>query len=81
MARRGRPRQAQPPVIYQLKLRLRPGEDDDLLTFLAAIPLRCRPAAVKAALRAGSLTNLQVAGLPADDDVAAALAAGGLLFE
>ncbi len=70
--RRGRPPLAQPSRVYTIKLRLRPGEDDDLVAFLEAIPLRSRAAAVKAALRSGRLVAPAAAG-PADGEMAAAL--------
>jgi len=39
----------------RLKLRLYPGEDDDLIAFFAAIPSGLRALSVKQALRTGSL--------------------------
>lgn len=72
MLRRGRPKLAQPPQIYFIKLRLYPGQDDDLIAFLDAVPYRLRTAAVKGALRTGNLST-RLAGLPADDDLAEAL--------
>jgi hypothetical protein len=49
--RRGRPKLAEPAIVYRLALTLRPGEDDDLIAFFDAVPLRGRPAALKQALR------------------------------
>lgn len=72
MARRGRPKLAQPPKIYFIKLRLYPGQDDDLIAFLAGAPHRLRSAAVKGALRTGHLST-RLDGLPAGDDLAEAL--------
>jgi len=72
MLRRGRPKLAQPPQIYFIKLRLYPGQDDDLIAFLAAVPHRLRTAAVKGALRTGNL-NTRLDGLPGDDELAEAL--------
>jgi len=68
MARRGRPpstRTASAKVIH-IKLRLYPGEDDDLIAFFASISPRLRAAMVKQALRSG----VQVADqeVSSDDD-------------
>jgi len=55
MARRGRPpspRTASARVV-NIKLRLYPGEDDDLIAFFGGIIPRLRAACVKAALRSG----------------------------
>lgn len=74
MTKRGRPKLAQPPKIYFIKLRLYPGQDDDLIAFLAGVPCRLRSAAVKGALRTGRLSvSARLDGLPADDDLAEAL--------
>ena len=72
MTKRGRPKLAQPPRIYYIKLRLYPGQDDDLIAFLAGVPCRLRTAAVKGALRTGNLST-RLDGLPADVDLAEAL--------
>jgi len=56
MARRGRPpspRAASAKVVH-IKLRLYPGEDDDLIAFFEAIIPRLRAAMVKQALRSGT---------------------------
>ena len=71
-ARRGRPKLAQPPKLYFIKLRLYPGQDDDLISFLAGVPYRLRTAAVKGALRTGNLA-VRIEGLPGDDELADAL--------
>lgn len=74
MTERGRPKLAQPPKIYFIKLRLYPGQDDDLIAFLTGVPCRLRSAAVKGALRTGRLgAGTRLDGLPADDDLAEAL--------
>ncbi|MBN1936838.1 MAG: hypothetical protein JW934_19410 [Anaerolineae bacterium] len=39
-----------------IKLRLHPGEDDDLIAFFEAVPPRRRAQAVLVALRSGGLT-------------------------
>lgn len=72
MPDRGRPRRSQRPQVYYVKLCLYPGEDDDLLAFLVAIPPRRRAAAVKAALRSGQLAVVQ-GELSAEEQMAAAL--------
>lgn len=69
----GRPR-LPPAVCVGIKLTLRPGPDDDLLTFFARIPPAQRAAAVCRALRAGGMPTLQV-GPAAEDDTLFALAA------
>ena len=55
MAKRGRPPsvRAASAWVVQIKLRLYPGEDDDLIAFLAGVPRRLRAAMVKRALRSG----------------------------
>ena len=49
----GRPRRET--VVVRVKLRLHPGEDDDLIDFFASLPHRGRARAVTAALRTGSV--------------------------
>ena len=55
MAKRGRPRspRAATAKIVRIKLRLYPGEDDDLMAFFANIPHGLRATMVKVALRSG----------------------------
>ena len=55
MARCGRPRSARAASaqVVQIKLRLYPGEDDDLIAFFNRVPARLRAAMVKRALRSG----------------------------
>ena len=67
-----RPRAETPALIVQVKLSLRPGEDDDLLSFFERVPARLRAAAVKQALRSGGMA-VQLDDLPSDDEVEAAL--------
>jgi hypothetical protein len=43
--------------VLQIKLRLYPGADDDLLTFFGSIPPFSRAAMVKRALRSGMPTS------------------------
>lgn len=51
--RRGRPRAETPAIVLQIKMRLYPGEDDDLLSFFSSIPPLSRAAMVKRTLRSG----------------------------
>jgi hypothetical protein len=67
---------AVPSIHVHLCLRLRPGDDDDLLSFFSQIPPRQRPAALKAALRAGGMSAGMV--LVAVDDEDADFATGFL---
>ena len=55
MAKIGRPRteRAASARIVQIKLRLYPGEDDDLMAFFDVIPERLRAVMVKRSLRSG----------------------------
>ena len=53
---RGRPRSNRKTQIVQVKLRLYPEEDDDLIAFFDSIPRRLRAAMVKQALRSGAPT-------------------------
>ncbi|MBN1139300.1 MAG: hypothetical protein JXM73_22175 [Anaerolineae bacterium] len=63
--RGGRPRRET--VTVWLKLRLHPGEDDDLINFFASLPERGRARSVMAALRTGNIAQaLADEGL--DDD-------------
>ena len=57
MANRGRPRseRAARVRVVCVKLRLYPGEDDDLLAFFESVPPRLRAAMVKAGLRSGAV--------------------------
>jgi hypothetical protein len=67
-----RPRLAQRPIKVQVNMNLRPGEDDDLISFFEHVPLRLRVAAVKQALRSGGM-SVQLDDLPSDDEVELAL--------
>ena len=67
--KRGRPRLVQRPRIFFIKLRLYPGQDDDLITFLSGVPYRLRTAAVKGALRTGN-PKVRLDGLPDDEQMA-----------
>lgn len=74
---RGRPRLSDRPVSIRIHLRLRPGEDDDLLAFFARHAPRRRATALKSALRAGSLSS---GAAPTVADDALAEAVEGLIF-
>jgi hypothetical protein len=68
MARLGRPpspRAASARVIH-IKLRLYPGEDDDLIAFFSTIPARLRAELVKQALRGGVQAGDQ--GIASDEE-------------
>ena len=61
----GRPRRET--VVVMIKLRLHPGEDDDLIDFFASLPDRGRARAVITALRTGNINQVLIdEGL--DDD-------------
>ena len=53
----GRPKSDKPVIVLQVKLRLYPGEDDDLLAFFSSLPPLSRAAMVKRALRSGMPTG------------------------
>jgi hypothetical protein len=76
MAKRGRPRspRAASAQIIHTKLRLYPGEDNDLIAFFAEIPLGDRAARIKQALRSGINTEASP-GVDLDDDLLEALEA------
>ena len=52
----GRPRRET--VVVRVKLRLHPGEDDDLIDFFASLPERGRARAVIGALRTGNISQV-----------------------
>ena len=74
MKRTGRPAQVIPPVEVHVHLRLRPGEDDDLIAFFRNPEMRCMARAVKAALRMGGMPADSVETVPVDDGADEALA-------
>ena len=63
--RGGRPRRET--VVVRVKLRLHPGEDDDLIDFFASLPDRGRARAVVGTLRTGNV-NQVLAEEGIDDD-------------
>lgn len=67
---RGRPRKPRHLLrVFRFTLRLWVGEDDDLIGFLEDIPLGRRAAALKIALRGGTLGGFLVDDLPTDDEL------------
>ena len=63
--KRGRRKAEHPSLQFLIHLRLREGDDEDLIAFLKSIPKRRRAAAIKSALRAG---GMQSAGAEAAED-------------
>lgn len=57
----------------QVHLRLRVGEDDDLIAFLQHIPARRRVSAIKSALRSGKMNLTRADKGKADDELLPAL--------
>ena len=70
---RGRPTLEGQTWDCQVHLRLRVGEDDDLIAFLGKIPARRRVSAIKAALRSGGMSLNQVVDNNAEDELLSAL--------
>jgi hypothetical protein len=70
---RGRPSLGGQTWDCQVHLRLRVGEDDDLIAFLGKIPARRRASAIKAALRSGGMSLNQVVDGNAEDELLSAL--------
>lgn len=69
---RGRPASTTPAWECHIHLRLRMGEDDDLIAFLSSLPLRRRAQALKVALRSGGMQPSQIVDETLDDELAAA---------
>ncbi len=67
MGRRGRPRKEGRPVVVHIRLRLWPGEDDDLIRLLSAPRARAR--LVKAALRGADLSRLAAPSGPSEEEI------------
>ena len=65
----GRPRKAGKTMVVQVFLRLREGEDDDLIAFFREIPPRRRAAAVKTALRLGGIPRGDGTAGPAEEEI------------
>ena len=66
--RGGRPRRET--IVVRVKLRLHPGEDDDLIDFFASLPERGRARAVIGALRTGNINQVLVDEGIDDDQMA-----------
>jgi hypothetical protein len=66
--RAGRPKRET--VVVMVKLRLHPGEDDDLIDFFASLPDRGRARAVMTALRTGNISQVLVEEGLDDDQMA-----------
>ena len=64
----GRPRRET--VVVRVKLRLHPGEDDDLIAFFASLPERGRARAVIGALRSGDIGQVLIEEGIDDDQMA-----------
>ena len=64
----GRPRRET--IVVRVKLRLHPGEDDDLIAFFASLPKRGRARAVIGALRSGDIHRVLVEEGIDDDGMA-----------
>ena len=69
---RGRPASTTPAWECHIHLRLRAGEDDDLIAFLSNLPPRRRALALKVALRSGGMQTGQMRDESLDDELAAA---------
>jgi len=70
---RGRPVSAVPTWECHVHLRLRVGEDDDLIAFLNTLPARRRASTIKAALRNGGMGFGLTNDDSSDDDLISAL--------
>jgi len=71
--KRGRPVSTAPTWECHVHLRLRVGEDDDLIAFLSNLPSRRRASALKSALRTGGMGSGMLADDSSDDDLLAAI--------
>jgi hypothetical protein len=71
---RGRPASTAPTWEYQIHLRLRVGEDDDLIAFLGSLPPRRRASAIKSALRTGGTGISQIDTDGSETELMAAVA-------
>jgi hypothetical protein len=71
--KRGRPVSPLLAVECHIHLRLRVGEDDDLIAFLNTLPARRRASTIKSALRNGGMGFGMLADDNSDDDLLAAI--------
>jgi hypothetical protein len=69
-----RPRLAFESIVIRTAISLRPGEDDDLIAFFEKIPPRKFSAAIKTAMRSGSLLDFGAELGQDEDDLAQSLA-------
>ncbi len=76
--RRGRPVRLEPEVRVVVNLRLREGQDNDLIAFFASLPLRQRALRLKLALRSGGMQSAPAATDIPDSELNDAL--DGFLF-
>jgi len=66
---RGRPASRTPSWECHIHLRLRVGQDDDLIVFLSSLPPRRRALALKVALRSGGMHPSQVIDERLDEEL------------
>ena len=71
--KRGRPISTAPAVECHIHLRLRVGEDDDMIAYLGKLPPRKLASAIKAALRNGGMGTGPLVDDSSDDELLAAL--------
>lgn len=71
--KRGRRKAEHPSLQFLIHLRLREGDDEDLIAFLKSIPKRRRAAAIKSALRAGGMQSARAEAAEDDDALAASV--------
>ena len=69
----GRPISTAPAVECHIHLRLRVGEDDDLIAFLNTLPARRRASTIKSALRNGGMGFGLTNDDSSDDDLISAI--------
>jgi hypothetical protein len=55
--------------VFRFTLRLWVGEDDDLIAFFERVPSGQRAAALKTALRSGTLGEFLIEDFPTDDEL------------
>ena len=72
-AQRGRPAPPEPEVRVVVHLRLREGQDNDLIAFFASLPPRQRALRLKLALRSGGMQSTSAVAEIPDDELNEAL--------